>query len=52
MKKNISFSGIKNQKNNSKKEFEPPIQVFHNLMPYKVRELLLVSSLYDAFIVE
>jgi len=27
-------------------------QVFHNLMPFKVREILLVSSLYDAFIVE
>jgi len=33
-------------------EFEPLIQVFHNLMPFKVREILLVSSLYDAFIVE
>jgi len=33
-------------------EFEPPIQIFHNLMPFKVREILLVSSLYDAFIVE
>ena len=37
---------------NNKEEFEPPIQVFHNLMPYKIREILLVSSLYDAFIVE
>ena len=35
-----------------KKEFEPLIQGFHNLMPFKVREILLVSSLYDAFIVE
>ena len=33
-------------------EFEPAFQVFHNLMPFKVREILLVSSLYDAFIVE
>jgi hypothetical protein len=28
------------------------IQAFHNLMPFKVREILLVSSFYDAFIVE
>jgi hypothetical protein len=33
-------------------EFEQPVKVFHNLMPFKVREILLVSSLYDAFIVE
>jgi CheY-like chemotaxis protein len=33
-------------------EFEPAFQAFHNLMPFKVREILLVSSLYDAFIVE
>ncbi|MBU0496644.1 MAG: hypothetical protein KKC68_09450 [Candidatus Thermoplasmatota archaeon] len=32
--------------------YEEPIQTFHNLMPFKVREILLVSSLYDAFIVE
>ena len=36
----------------SNADFEHPIQVFHNLMPFKVREILLVSSLYDAFIVE
>ena len=28
------------------------IQAFHSLMPFKVREILLVSSFYDAFIVE
>jgi len=27
-------------------------QMFHTLMPFKVREILLVSSLYDAFIIE
>jgi len=27
-------------------------KAFHSLMPFKVREILLVSSLYDAFIVE
>ncbi len=34
------------------REFEPAFQIFHNLMPFKAREILLVSSLYDAFIVE
>ena len=29
-----------------------PVQAFHKLMPFKIREILLVSSLYDAFIVE
>jgi CheY-like chemotaxis protein len=33
-------------------EYEEPIQIFHNLMPLKIREILLVSSFYDAFIVE
>ena len=33
-------------------DFEQPFQAFHALMPFKVREILLVSSLYDAFIVE
>jgi len=28
------------------------LQAFHTLMPFKVREILLVSSMYDAFIVE
>jgi len=36
----------------SDEDYEKPIKVFHSLMPYKVREILLVSSLYDAFIVE
>jgi len=27
-------------------------RLFHDLMPFKVREILLVSSIYDAFIVE
>ncbi|KON27480.1 hypothetical protein AC481_04695 [miscellaneous Crenarchaeota group archaeon SMTZ-80] len=36
----------------SKGDYDLPIQAFHKLMPFKVREILLVSSLYDAFIVE
>jgi len=39
-------------KKTNKEVFEPAFQTFHNLMPFKVREILLVSSLYDAFIVE
>jgi len=38
--------------NNQKDEYDFALQIFHNLMPFKVREILLVSSLYDAFIVE
>jgi len=33
-------------------EYDFAFQIFHKLMPFKVREILLVSSLYDAFIVE
>lgn len=44
----LDFSDVEN----SFSDFDQPTQVFHNLMPFKVREILLVSSLYDAFIVE
>ena len=27
-------------------------QIYHTLMPFKIREILIVSSLYDAFIIE
>ena len=30
----------------------PSLKVFHELMPHKVNEILLVSSRYDAFIME
>jgi len=33
-------------------EYELPSQSYHTLMPFKVREILLVSSLYDAYIIE
>lgn len=32
--------------------FDPHFRVFHELMPFKVQEILLVSSPYDAFIME
>jgi hypothetical protein len=37
-------------KNNGR--YELLSQRLHNLMPFKIREILLVSSLYDAFIIE
>lgn len=33
-------------------DFHAPFKVFHELMAHKVREILLVSSPYDAFILE
>ncbi len=33
-------------------DFDPHFKVFHELMPFKVREILLVSSPYDAYILE
>ena len=33
-------------------EFDPLFRIFHELMPFKVREILLVSSSYDAYIME
>jgi len=35
-----------------KDDFEFQSQLLYRLMPFKVREILLVSSLYDAFIIE
>ena len=32
--------------------FDPHFKVFHDLMAFKVQDILLVSSLYDAFIME
>ena len=32
--------------------FDPHFKVFHELMPFKVQAILLVSSAYDAFIME
>ena len=41
--------------NNQKKlddDFELIKQTYHTLMPFRVRDILIVSSLYDAFIIE
>jgi CheY-like chemotaxis protein len=33
-------------------DFDPHFMIFHELMPFKVQEILLVSSPYDAYIME
>ncbi|PIE63906.1 MAG: phosphoenolpyruvate synthase/pyruvate phosphate dikinase [Desulfobacterales bacterium] len=33
-------------------DFDPHFKIFHDLMSFKVQEILLISSLYDAFIME
>ena len=33
-------------------EYDPHFKIFHELMAFKVREILLVSSPYDAYIME
>ncbi len=35
-----------------KSDYRPKFSGFHDLMHYRVREILLVSSLYDAFVLE
>lgn len=35
-----------------KEDYEPQFGIFHDLMTYRVREILLVSSFYDAFVLE
>ncbi|UCF13031.1 MAG: hypothetical protein JSW06_01930 [Thermoplasmatales archaeon] len=52
MKQNDSCLDISHIKKTNKEDYGITIQTFHNLMPFKVREILLVSSFYDAFIVE
>ncbi|NOY22252.1 MAG: phosphoenolpyruvate synthase [Acidobacteria bacterium] len=37
---------------NSNSDYKPKFSGFHDLMHYRVREILLVSSLYDAFVLE
>jgi len=35
-----------------KEDYEPKFGIFHDLMKFRVREILLVSSFYDAFVLE
>jgi len=34
------------------KDYKPQFSIFHDLMKFRVREILLVSSFYDAFVLE
>ena len=54
MKKDNACINFNNKIKNKtlKYKYNMPTHIFHNLMPFKVREILLVSSVYDAFIVE
>ncbi len=36
----------------SRTTYQPKFSGFHDLMKFRVREILLVSSLYDAFVLE
>lgn len=42
----------KEQKLRVAQDYEPQFGVFHDLMKFRVREILLVSSFYDAFVLE
>ncbi|MCP5047657.1 MAG: phosphoenolpyruvate synthase, partial [bacterium] len=33
-------------------DYEPQFGIFHDLMPFRIKEILLVSSFYDAFVLE
>ena len=45
----IDFSDLQQENENC---YELDKQIYHALMPFKVREILIVSSLYDVFIIE
>ena len=52
MNEDTSRFELKKIQNDSEGTFELRSQTYHALMPFKVREILIVSSLYDAFIIE
>ena len=52
MKQDDTSLNLPSTKQSSEKDYELRSQIFHKLMPFKVREILLVSSLYDAFVIE
>jgi response regulator RpfG family c-di-GMP phosphodiesterase len=47
-----SYSDFSKAQENSVETFELRSRMYHTLMPFKVGEILIVSSLYDAFIIE
>jgi len=46
------YSDVSKLQENSNETFELRSRMYHTLMPFKVKEILIVSSLYDAFIIE
>ena len=48
----MSTQSIKFDKELAIKSQSAKFQDFHNLMPYRIRDILLVSSLYDSYIFE
>ena len=52
MSKDASWQEPKRTPRTFRDDYEPRGHMFHQLMPFRVREVLLVSSLYDAFVVE
>jgi len=52
MSKDDSSVESSNAPDSFEEDYEPRGHIFHDLMPFKVREILLVSSLYDAFVLE
>ena len=45
-------SGTQQDSLSSMEYFDPHFSIFHELMAFKVQEILLVSSPYDAYIME
>ncbi|KAB2888172.1 MAG: phosphoenolpyruvate synthase/pyruvate phosphate dikinase [Desulfobulbaceae bacterium] len=48
----LEHSGPRRESGLINPDFDPHFKIFHELMPFKVQEILLVSSLYDAFLME
>ena len=46
------YSDFSKLQEKSNETFELRSRMYHTLMPFKVKEILIVSSLYDAFIIE
>ena len=52
MEENSSCLDFSKYQLDTDESYEPRRQIFHSLMRFKIREILLVSSQYDEFIIE
>ena len=52
MNKELSCNNSSEMQELSEGMIEPRRLMYHTLMPFKIRDILIVSSLYDAFIIE